>query len=561
MANLDGLSEKEAGQKRVRSTLVYQHFAGTLRSSVTCKECRHVSSTDDVLLDLPLDIYDRNVNSLQTAMRAFAAVEQLEPNTYMCEKCKKRVSASKKFRVEVLPQYLTIQLKRFGLGTTKISKSIEFPHRLNAKDVASENLHPADCQYHLCGVLVHYGATQCGGHYKAYVRLGPATASAAWYECDDSRVQEVHQSSVMNQRQGAYLLFYERITDGPAGEPSTRGPASQTHAAPHRPAALLPAPVKPPTGAAAADAPIFGPMPPPPKVEEPSVQPPIGPALPPPPEELGFIGPALPPAMNGPAPSSSTEVSQPPAADPSSNRPAFPPPGLDPAQSDTASVGPRLSHGSPKPGEEAEEKTVLSVFPQNAAPVKGTHQVLRLGAKPSAAPKQEPADTATTTGVKWSTAPTQEAGTTAVVPDNRSASSKPEVPTAGAPSATAALLAGVFERVTSSWEQKSGLERYSAALMRQHILPKRKCDEAALEGLRREAKRFAVARPGASKRDLALELQRAFGPQLCLGREFADGRPFMGPPKALNDANGFVESVREDEVQRAVSTALDKILP
>ena len=104
-------------------------------------------STVQVLLDLPLDIYDRNVNSLQTAMRAFAAVEQLEPNTYMCEKCKKRVSASKKFRVEVLPQYLTIQLKRFGLGTTKISKSIEFPHRLNAKDVASENLHPADCQY------------------------------------------------------------------------------------------------------------------------------------------------------------------------------------------------------------------------------------------------------------------------------------------------------------------------------------------------------------------------------------------------------------------------------
>ena len=39
------------------------------------------------------------------------------------------------------------------------------------------------------------------------------------------------------------------------------------------------------------------------------------------------------------------------------------------------------------------------------------------------------------------------------------------------------------------------------------------------------------------------------GPQLCLGREFADGRPFMGPPKALNDANGFVESVREDEVE------------
>jgi hypothetical protein len=35
----------------------------------------------------------------------------------------------------------------------------------------------------------------------------------------------------------------------------------------------------------------------------------------------------------------------------------------------------------------------------------------------------------------------------------------------------------------------------------------------------------------------------------------------MGPPKALNDANGFVEPVREDEVQRAVSTALDKILP
>jgi ubiquitin carboxyl-terminal hydrolase 36/42 len=206
MANLDGLSEKQAGQKRVRSTVVYQHFGGILRSSVTCKECRHVSATDDVLLDLPLDIYDRNVVSLQTALRMFAAVEQLEPNTYMCEKCKKRVSATKKFRVEVLPQYLTIQLKRFGFGTTKIGKGIEFPINLNMRDAAGESFHPADCQYHLCGVLVHFGATQCGGHYKAYVR-----SSQTWFEADDSNVREVDKSQVLNQRQGAYLLFYERM--------------------------------------------------------------------------------------------------------------------------------------------------------------------------------------------------------------------------------------------------------------------------------------------------------------------------------------------------------------
>jgi hypothetical protein len=94
-------------------------------------------------------------------------------------------------------------------------------------------------------------------------------------------------------------------------------------------------------------------------------------------------------------------------------------------------------------------------------------------------------------------------------------------------------------------------------------MPKRKPpDEDALLGLRREAKRIArELQPAAGKAALAAELQRAIGPQICLGRELADGVPLMRPPEKLpDDANGLAAAVREKEVFRAVNGIYQQVL-
>jgi hypothetical protein len=221
----------------------------------------------------------------------------------------------------------------------------------------------------------------------------------------------------------------------------------------------------------------------------------------------------------------------------------------DRSNGDAASHGPRLSHGSPKPGEEAEEKTVLTTFPQNAAPVKSSHTVLHLGSKPSAAPKQE----ATQTGTATATA------------DMQSASSKTEVNTSSAPNSMSLkdLLVRTFDKTISSFERKGGVDNYAAECV-QRIENKRKCDEAALDDLRRDMKRFAREKIGAGERPsvaaFVLEMQRAYGPQICLGLELTDGLPFMQPPKKLTEANGLVTSVRSDEVSQAVIAIYDKVL-
>jgi hypothetical protein len=223
----------------------------------------------------------------------------------------------------------------------------------------------------------------------------------------------------------------------------------------------------------------------------------------------------------------------------------------DRTNGNATSLGPRLSHGSPKPGEDADEKTVLTTFPQNAAPVKSSNQVLRLPSKPSAAPKQE----ATETGIATAAA------------DKQNASSMPEVHTSNAAPdsmSPSAVLARSFESTIRRFEQQSGVENFAAGLTRQHIFPKRKCDDAALEELKRDFKRrVREARSAGDKpavKSLVLELQRDYGPQICLGRELADGLPFVPTPKKLADVNSFVTAVREKEVSNAVNAIYHKVL-
>ncbi|KAL2633666.1 hypothetical protein R1flu_005145 [Riccia fluitans] len=183
-------------------SLVYKIFGGRLRSQVKCSVCSHCSNTYDPFLDLSLEIV--RADSLTKALTRFTAVDTLDgENKYRCAHCKKKVRAQKQFTIETVPNILTIQFKRFS-GTVggKIDKKVDFETTLDMKPFCCSQ--ESSLKYRLYGVLVHSGWSTHSGHYYCFIR----TSSDIWHVLDDSRVRQVSEKTVLEQK--AYMLFYVR---------------------------------------------------------------------------------------------------------------------------------------------------------------------------------------------------------------------------------------------------------------------------------------------------------------------------------------------------------------
>ncbi|EST06142.1 Peptidase C19, ubiquitin carboxyl-terminal hydrolase [Kalmanozyma brasiliensis GHG001] len=189
-----------------RTTFVQKMFGGKLRSRVTCHNCGHNSDTFDPFMDLSLDVR-KGINSLTDAFRAFVAKDHLTGSEkYKCDKCKRKVDATKQFTIESAPPALTVHLKRFTAFGGKVSRQIAFDEGLNIAPYLSVNKGPA--RYRLYAVVHHYGSGPNSGHYVASVR----SPSGKWTRMDDSLVSEMGRSGPTND-QSAYILFYLKEKD------------------------------------------------------------------------------------------------------------------------------------------------------------------------------------------------------------------------------------------------------------------------------------------------------------------------------------------------------------
>ncbi|KAH8379928.1 hypothetical protein KR009_008085 [Drosophila setifemur] len=194
---------KELDQLVKETTPLGQIFGGYLRSEVCCLSCSHVSITFQHFQDLLLDI--RKSDSLEEAFEGYFSREKLEDFGYKCEGCKKKVSATKQFRLERAPITLCIQLKRFSMIGNKLTKLISFKPRIDLSKFAARSPAAAaqPLTYRLVSMVTHLGASQHCGHYTA---IG-STESGSYYNFDDSYVRPIAMQSVCNTN--AYIMFYE----------------------------------------------------------------------------------------------------------------------------------------------------------------------------------------------------------------------------------------------------------------------------------------------------------------------------------------------------------------
>lgn len=190
-----------------RTTFVQKAFGGKLRSRVTCHNCGHNSDTFDPFMDLSLDVR-KGINSLTDAFRAFVTKDHLTGSEkYKCDKCKRKVDATKQFTIESAPPALTVHLKRFTVFGGKISRQISFDENLNIAPYLSVNNGPV--KYKLYAAVHHYGSGPNSGHYVASVKA----PCGKWTRMDDSHVSQMGRVGPVND-QSAYILFYLRENDG-----------------------------------------------------------------------------------------------------------------------------------------------------------------------------------------------------------------------------------------------------------------------------------------------------------------------------------------------------------
>ena len=160
------------------------------------------------------DNYENNYSNsnnitLDHCLQYFTFKESLEEgNEWICDKCRKRVMASKQIELFYLPRILCICLTRFikqgrYYSYTKNTKLVEFP-------LENLNMEKYMCgpdkkysKYDLYAVSQHYGSMG-GGHYTAICK----NIDGNWYCYDDESVFRTSNKNVVTSE--AYVLFYRR---------------------------------------------------------------------------------------------------------------------------------------------------------------------------------------------------------------------------------------------------------------------------------------------------------------------------------------------------------------
>lgn len=159
--------------------------------------------------------------SLYECMDSYLTPESLTgDNQWLCDKCKMKSDAERKFCWWVLPDVLVILLKRFqytNAGYEKVNVPIKFP----LKGLTVKTCRPSEVcgshTYDLYGVVNHYG-TLSNGHYTAICQEENTSDWCLYNDHQVSPISSVDMTKEVleNSARTCYVLFYKRNGARPA---------------------------------------------------------------------------------------------------------------------------------------------------------------------------------------------------------------------------------------------------------------------------------------------------------------------------------------------------------
>ncbi|KAI1760921.1 ubiquitin carboxyl-terminal hydrolase [Hypoxylon sp. FL1150] len=223
--NGDG-KKPETGSEHSCNCIIHQTFYGKQQSQTTCQHCGGQTNAVESFLDLSLGLENLSQKRGKKAAKNAQSLTLLEcldeeyiksdKCEYRCRACQSSQQAKRDHSIKLLPNVLSIQLKRFEFKqgsrdrvASKISTKVQFPLQLNmlpyttlgrTPEVKDSQELSRSCTYDLLSVVEHVGEIDTG-HYVTYSRVGDQ-----WFSFNDHRVELAKKSDVLGSQ--AYLLFY-----------------------------------------------------------------------------------------------------------------------------------------------------------------------------------------------------------------------------------------------------------------------------------------------------------------------------------------------------------------
>lgn len=190
----------------------------TLTVKRECSACPHVSSVDEFMTHLPVDI--ANQTAPLNLEKLFASSISADTLDIRCTKCNADTAAIQLFSFSGTSAFVLVQIKRFYFDMDtrvagKISTPITIPDGIN---ISSEQLNSEcgpceDIGYETVAVIIHQGVSIHSGHYHAIRRI----SGGNWWHYDDDTVHkfgsltEAMQYDV-DSRTGCYLVLLKRCS-------------------------------------------------------------------------------------------------------------------------------------------------------------------------------------------------------------------------------------------------------------------------------------------------------------------------------------------------------------
>jgi hypothetical protein len=199
-------------------------FQGQLRSMLTCLECGFVSKKFDPMLHLSVPVKPGE-SPLSQALEGFAMEESLtDENRWHCERCAKRVEATKRMELYKLPPAIMLHLKRFRYDESarkvvKVKAEVNLPSDcvMQPLDLTpyAVSRQKGQALYDIVGIVNHHGKDADSGHYTAHCLH---CIDDLWYRFDDDKVSQIPADEVWLP-DSAYILFLmkRRIPNGDQG--------------------------------------------------------------------------------------------------------------------------------------------------------------------------------------------------------------------------------------------------------------------------------------------------------------------------------------------------------
>ncbi|KAI0165074.1 ubiquitin carboxyl-terminal hydrolase [Hypoxylon sp. FL1284] len=223
--NGDG-KKPETGSEHSCNCIIHQTFYGKLQSQTTCQHCGGQTNAVESFLDLSLGLENLSQKRGKKAAKSAASLSLQEcldeeyiksdKCEYRCRACQSSQQAKRDHSIKLLPNVLSIQLKRFEFKqgsrdrvASKISTKVQFPLQLNmlpyttlgrSPDMKDSQELGRSCTYDLLSVVEHVGEIDTG-HYVTFSRVGDQ-----WFSFNDHQVKLAKKSDVLGSQ--AYLLFY-----------------------------------------------------------------------------------------------------------------------------------------------------------------------------------------------------------------------------------------------------------------------------------------------------------------------------------------------------------------